>query len=1144
MKKIITVVLPILLVTVLLFLPIFVKPEILLERGNDLEEFFWPIIYFIKKQILTNHELPLWNNQILGGTPLLPDPQSQLFYLPNLIFLMLPIDLGFIVSLFLHIFLAGIGMYLCAKNGFKFSKYTSIFTAIIYITTPKFAGYLEAGHYGLVCLMTWIPFLLLSLIKITEEINTNWSILFAVSLAGCFYTHSLSFVIAAIASTIFFIYRFIEKKLDVKNLLLFILAVVFTFGLIAISFLPQISWQGQTTRYLLLEKPDVYPKWNSVFEPLKVIFTPWRDIYNVNPEKWITFGIFPLLFAIFGFFKIKRNKKLSLILILIPIFLITLNNASPVHSFLINQNWYKILRVSTRLWFIPIVIVSYLAGNLFEKLSKGKLKFGFLTLLAFLAIAESIALSWTYLKKPINKNSNLASMEVYKYLSEDKERFRVFCLNRCLSQKEAAIYNLELLDGYSTLQQNNFYKQSWQFVQSYWDYYSLSFPPMGLYLFEEIKPHAESLGNYNVKYVISIYKISDSNFEFIKKIDRYYIYGNKLFLPRAYFWTEDQKPSQKLEITIYKPNHIQIKVPFLKERHISLSDVYSPGWKTFLNGKIETNVLERPNGLRVINIEENTNLIDMYYKPKTYTYGVITTIINLFIIIICLIRKKIKTNQTKYNESFTKKLFSKTIITISLLISFLSIYYLFRVIRINSPLELREGGVLSSTYLLSKGLNPYSLKYMPGYTNVYGILYNIICLPLVKSIGLNFSSHRIVSSLFIVLTSYLILKTLQKNKVSFAISLAGTSILFTEISSKGYEVLARPDSLGLFLFLFSILLPYWNNYSLQSVLTGIILGVFAFLAKPYFVIGILYLITYIFIFKSKKKGILLAAISAIILFLCLFLLNIFYETYLINTVFGHLESAGNDKFHLIKQIQTFLMWNFSFIFLEIFALIKFVLAILKKRKRLLIKIDILLYSLLISTLLVIFKMGLHNGNYMTYFTQLITPFLIIDSLKRLDLIKNVIAKNITYVLLIVNILFWFYQIVFSNLTLTTNKIYWQKWENILTNYSSIYNSPLITHYLLDINAEIFDNGQTTFYSSGLVLNSTFNPNLPSWKYYQEYKNRIKENIANGSFDLITVTKNDYNYFNKKDLLTNYEFKETISVSLFNDFWPTEIWVNK
>ena len=122
MKKTASILLPLLLVTTLLYLPILLNPGLLLERGNDLQEFFWPIFYFVKQQLIKNHTLPLWNNLFLSGTPLLPDPQAPLFYLPNIIFLILPIGVGFIVSMFFHTLIGGIGAYLVARHGFKFSK--------------------------------------------------------------------------------------------------------------------------------------------------------------------------------------------------------------------------------------------------------------------------------------------------------------------------------------------------------------------------------------------------------------------------------------------------------------------------------------------------------------------------------------------------------------------------------------------------------------------------------------------------------------------------------------------------------------------------------------------------------------------------------------------------------------------------------------------------------------------------------------------------------------------------------------------------------------------------------------------------------------------------------------------------------------
>src|SRR3989344_687636 len=174
-------------------LPIILNPNILLERGNDLQQVFWPVFYYIKQQVLENYQLPLWNNLWFSGQPLLPDPQFSLFYPPHILFLLLPTSTAFIFSIILHIFTSGVGVFLTSKYGFKLSTITCLFTSALYVLSPHLAGYLEAGHFGLVATMAWIPFVLLSLIMLNRKADIRWSILLALCLAGIFYTHTLIF---------------------------------------------------------------------------------------------------------------------------------------------------------------------------------------------------------------------------------------------------------------------------------------------------------------------------------------------------------------------------------------------------------------------------------------------------------------------------------------------------------------------------------------------------------------------------------------------------------------------------------------------------------------------------------------------------------------------------------------------------------------------------------------------------------------------------------------------------------------------------------------------------------------------------------------------------------------------------------------
>jgi hypothetical protein len=256
---------------------------------------------------------------------------------------------------------------------------------------------------------------------------------------------------------------------------------------------------------------------------------------------------------------------------------------------------------------VPLIAV--LSAYAFEKMSHGKYKFNFLTLFALLAVIECISYSWSYYKKPID-NRVTVPQEVYQFLASDKDIFRVFCTTRCLSQKESAIYGLGLMDGYGTLSQTNFLKHSWQLTNSYWNYYTLSIPPIGIYTLEQIQPKATDLGIYNVKYVISPHSLTDKDFKLIKIIDQYKIYLNSKYEPRI-----------NMEITLYTPNQIRVNTDYSKNKSVILSEVYSQGWRAFLNGTEKVSVQETPDSLMLVDIKPNTNFVDFKYEPSGFKIG-------------------------------------------------------------------------------------------------------------------------------------------------------------------------------------------------------------------------------------------------------------------------------------------------------------------------------------------------------------------------------------------------------------------------------------------------------------------------------------------------------------------------------------------
>lgn len=614
--------------TTIFCFPILKDINIFTNRGNDLTEFFWPIFYFTKINIVNNHQLPFWNNLFFSGTALLPDPQSPLFYIPNILFLFFKsLDTGFLVSIFIHIFFAGIGMYFLSKNGFNFSKKTSLFCSFIYVASPKLSGFIEAGHFGLITSWAWLPFAVLSVILLAKKPTLKKSVFLSITLSGLFYTHILVFAITTISISILFLYLIAKDKKNIaKKIIHFLIAGIITFGLTAIALLPQLSWQNITTRSLLLNSPDVYPKWYSKIEFAKASISPVifgsKFIWGLDTEKTVALGIFTSIFVFFGFIKLKtRNKYLIEVSLLIPL-LISLNNISPFYDFLIKQNWYILLRVSTRFWFIIVFIFIFLAGYGFERLARqNKLKF-LVNTLAFLAITELLLTSWTKILKPVVKDANLASESIYELISQDKTLFRVFCLNRCLSQKKSAIYGLQLAEGYGTLQQKNYYEESEQLSQSFYrNRYTLSIPPFEIFNYENLQPYSPNLSIFNIKYVISKNPLKDKNLSLIKVSGKYLIYENMINRPRSNY-----------PIIHYSPNLIKIDTSNFTESDVILSEIFNPDWKAYSNGNKELKISETPDKTREVTIDKNTKFVDFIYQPKSLKIGLAITISTISVI--------------------------------------------------------------------------------------------------------------------------------------------------------------------------------------------------------------------------------------------------------------------------------------------------------------------------------------------------------------------------------------------------------------------------------------------------------------------------------------------------------------------------------
>ena len=152
--------------------------------------------------------------------------------------------------------------------------------------------------------------------------------------------------------------------------------------------------------------------------------------------------------------------------------------------------------------------------------------------------------------------------------------------------------------------------------------------------------------------------------------------------------------------------------------------------------------------------------------------------------------------------------------------------------------EFREGHTLTPTYLLLKGIMPWSLETYPQYYNCYGILFNLVVYPLALLFGNSLILHRIVNEVFLLMTVIGIVYY----KLPKVIDISRTTILLSLYVLINYSVniTLRPDGLGVFLFTMSILIPLRNHYMGGGVLYGCIPEYSCILYKTLFLVRMVY----------------------------------------------------------------------------------------------------------------------------------------------------------------------------------------------------------------------------------------------------------------------------------------------------------------
>jgi len=433
------------------------------------------------------------------------------------------------------------------------------------------------------------------------------------------------------------------------------------------------------------------------------------------------------------------------------------------------------------------------------------------------------------------------------------------------------------------------------------------------------------------------------------------------------------------------------------------------------------------------------------------------------------------------------------------------------------PLEFRENAVFFTADLQNRGENPYALEHRPVFVNVYGMGYYWICYPFTRLFGCDYTVLRLVSCGFTLATCCLLVWALRTDGVSWIFAVVGALFLFVQLG-QGLSIVARPDSLGLFLFLASLVIPYRFRFGPFALFSSAALSILGFLTKPYFILGLGLVWLHLFVFQSKSKAILFGVLAGLGLIASIWAINLLYECYFTETFFAPLGDASRSWAHLRRIGGSFLAQNLGL--LLILAAGLFYSAVRRRadisataqkgtERRCInwtrfhqplvsVQGDLASLVLVCNAAVIALALGLHPGNDILYYHQLITPFLlwIVVRLADTTFKQNWLASS----LLSLNLL-----VLWSCAApLPPDRVaHWRALESLIASRSNVFAAPHLALLAHQSGKTVYDAGQTEYAFAA----NNYNFTQVSEKYRERnqlFLQKILTKMRNKQFDLIII----------------------------------------
>lgn len=348
--------------------------------GSDFVACYLGIKQFLLNQIHVHHSIPFWNPLIFGGIPFWAHFESTIFYPLDILFWIIPPERAYGYTMFAHLFLAGLFMYILSRS-FRITTLGSFVAAAVFTCNGYVMATLHTGQMFRVQGYTWIPLIIYFL----NQALTRKRPYFSATMAGLFWGVQ---ILAGSAQDPF--YTFLaallflgcsirsvkEVRYSAKILAISCIFFLIGSGVAAIQLVPAFEFIGQSVRAALdsydLVTIGSYPPEGIVTAAMPHFFGSYvkRD-YWVSDVPWsvpdynLYVGILPLILLFFVSYRGSDNGRVVAFagILAIVAFVLALGLHTPVYKLAYLLPGFDRIRAPAKIIVLWVFALCLLAGK-------------------------------------------------------------------------------------------------------------------------------------------------------------------------------------------------------------------------------------------------------------------------------------------------------------------------------------------------------------------------------------------------------------------------------------------------------------------------------------------------------------------------------------------------------------------------------------------------------------------------------------------------------------------------------------------------------------------------------------------------------------------------------------------------------------